>query len=137
MKIAVISMLISMVAASVCEARVTGPYGGWTVYRTPVGGTIMMPPQANNSRSLRGQGVTFSASVTVEETTVPNPEAGPNFPNQPKDKKVKKYSAWLRNCGTVDLPSKPTEEPRVRTGDHVELRLEGMGSCTVSDWRKP
>ena len=102
-------------------------YGNGAIVKTPDGSSLYIPRQNNKSQKpLGGQGVIFSTTlkVTMEKT----------LDEDGKPTTVKKYKAWVRHCGEVELQEK--KDQNAKTGDRIELRFDRAESCNVMDWKK-
>ena len=103
-------------------------YGNGFVVTTPNGSQVYMPNKtAPAVAPMTGQGVTFYSDLIVTKEIVKQ--------EKEKDKTVVHYSAWVRNCNTVILPSKSQYDQTAHNGQKIELKFERAGSCNVADWK--
>jgi len=119
--------------SNINEAKAANYY-----YNTP-GGTFVTTPQGNlyiphpnPTNTLSGVGMTFNTTVQIESSQ----ETVTDASGKTTTKTVKKYSAYVRNCGIVQLPSNESAEKSVQNGDRVELKFAADRSCLVQDWRR-
>lgn len=123
---------INLIIMSIIFSSSAFAYQQAYVIRT-TSGNVIVPLNRNNNQQnqqLKGQGLTFVTTVDQIDVTK---EVDPTTQ---KEKETKTFKAWVRGCDRVALPSKKELEQSVHQGDHVEVRFNAPGSCTVIDWKK-
>lgn len=94
-------------------------------------GNVIIPLNSGNQQNqqLKGDGMVFVTTVDVQTKKETDPVT---------QKEVEKIilKSYIRGCNQVTLPSKKDMDKSVRQGDHIEIRFDQPGSCTVIDWKK-
>lgn len=81
--------------------------------------------ELSQSDELKGVGNIFISNVEITESST----------SQEKNSKTeKKYKAFVRNCGKIELPNKDIKN--LKNNDRIRIRFESYGNCKVSDWEK-
>lgn len=88
----------------------------------------------NNEDELQGFGFEFHSNLIIEEEEQETPSLNPKI-SSPIKVKVKKYKAFVRNCGKIDLPDNSIEKSKLKSGVRIVIRFTESRSCKVSDWK--
>jgi hypothetical protein len=131
MKSLLITLALGLMASSSAFAYNSNyyPLGNGHVLNTPTGPVYIPNAPRPANTPVGGQGVLFHTNIKITSKTVTDPITK-------KDSVIKTYSAWVRDCNDVALPSNPSQEAVAHDGDRIELKFDRAGSCSVGGWKK-